>query len=444
MASGPTITLIGAGSLTFTPKVLRDVINHPELRPLSLRLMDVDAGHLDTMSRLAERLFARLDKPVSVEATSDRREALRGADYVIVSVEVERYSLWRQDFEVPKGHGIRQVMGELGGPGGLFHSLRQIPLHVEIARDAAALCPAATIMVESNPLNRLCLAMRRHSECGPIVGLCHGVEIVQHAIGELLGFACEDIQTTAAGTNHFTWVLDLRLKATGEDLYPRFREALQAHDPGWEPLSRKLLDVFGYYPSPGDDHIGEYLPYAWELCGLEGPPLDQWERGAPERWDYLDRLARGQEAEAPSEAEQEQEELKLREFFGPRSWTDTLAFPIIAALETSTLRRMAAVNLLNEGAITNLPPDVFVELPALADGSGLHALHIGELPRPLAALCRRDIEQMELTVEAAVTGRRDLVLQAMLLDPVVDSIAAAERILDEMLRSQAQYLPQFA
>jgi len=444
MKSSPTIVVIGAGSLTFTPKVLRDVINHPDLGALTLRLMDIDAERLAVMDRLARRLFERAGRPAVVQATTDRKEALRGADYVVVSVEVDRYALWKQDFQTPVRLGVRQVMGELGGPGGLFHSLRQIPVHVDIAREAAAVCPRAMLLVESNPLNRVCLAMRRYSACGQIIGLCHGVEIVQARFAELLGYECDDLEATAAGTNHFTWILDLRLKATGEDLYPAIKDKLASQPPDFEPLSRKLLDVYGYYPSPGDDHIGEYLPYAWEFCGLEGPPLDEWQRDAPQQWAYFDQLGRGADTALPAGRPREQQELRLREFFSPRSWVDTLAFPIIDSIEAARLRRMPAVNMLSGGAIGNLPRDVFVEAPAVVDGSGIRLIHIGDLPAPLAASCRRDIEQMELTVEAAVRGDRRLALQAMLLDPVIDSVCTAERVLDEMLKQQAEYLPQFA
>lgn len=445
MREKPTIVVIGAASITFGPKVLRDLINHPQLDGSTLRFVDIDQEHLEIMTRLARRLCAAADRTFTFESTLDRKVALKGADYVLISVEVEHYKLWKQDFTIPVGLGVRQVTGELGGPGGLFHSLRQIPLHLEIARDIETICPGATVMVESNPLNRICLAVRRYSRVGQIIGLCHGVEIVQNYLGKVLGLDTEDMMATAAGTNHFTWILDLRLEATGEDLYPMLREKLAGYDPRFEPLSRKLFEVYGYYPSCGDSHIGEYIPYAWEYLGLEGPPLDDRSQYVEERWRYLDQLSRGERVEAGDYVEREKEvELRLTEFFQPRSWVDTLAFPIMAAIQTNELHRMPAVNMLNRGTIANLPADVFVETPAAVDSSGVHPLRIGDLPKPLAALCRRDIDQMELTVEAAVHRDRNLVLQAMLLDPVVDSVRTAERVLDEMMKAQAQYLPQFS
>jgi alpha-galactosidase len=340
-------------------------------------------------------------------------------------------------------------VGGGGGRGGLFHSLRQIPLHLEIARDIEDLCPDAMVMVCSNPLNRICLAMERYADVGQIVGLCHGVEMALYLyLNRALGIEGDDMDVTAAGTNHFTWILDLRRKLTGEDLYPYLKERLAQVESDDQPLSRKLLEVYGYFNGCLDDHFGEYIPYAYEFCGLEGPGFSGRLEQEHKRWDYLRDLAENKvEWDTYQQVLGDQsvfsEELRLDDFFKPRSWADTLAFPIIAAMLSNKLHRMPAVNMLNNGAITNLPQDVFIETPAVVDASGVRLECIGDLPKPLAAFCRRDIDQMELTVEAAVKGERNLVLQAMLLDPVVDSVAVAERVLDEMLKVHAQYLPQF-
>jgi len=450
MAAKPVVTIIGAASTTFGPKVLRDIINHPQLDGAAFRFVDIDVERLEIYTRLARRINDRMDHTVVIESDTDRRKMLAGCDYVIISVETLHYDLWEQDFNIPNSLGARQVTGELGGPGGLFHSLRQIPVHLDIARDIEAVCPDAMVMICSNPLNRLCLAVERYTDVGQVVGLCHGVEITENFVfAKVLGVDGEDIETTAAGTNHFTWILDVRRRSTGEDLYPALREKLARTDDGKEGLSRKLMDVYGYYPACGDSHIGEYIPYAWEFCGLDGPGFANRTEREAQRWAYLDKLSRGTADAADLAAVQaaqaeEAEELRLDEFFQPRSWVDTLAFPVMAAIESHTLHRMPALNLLNRGTIRNLPDDVFVETPAVVDGSGVRAVAIGDLPAPLAAFNRRDIDQMELTVEAAVTGDRNKVLQAMMLDPVIDSVATAEKIIDEMLRVQAAYLPQFA
>jgi alpha-galactosidase len=304
-------------------------------------------------------------------------------------------------------------------------------------------------MVCSNPLNRICLAMERYASVGQIVGLCHGVEMALYLyLNRVLGIDGDEMDVTAAGTNHFTWILDLRRKSTGEDLYPFMKERLAQIDSEEQSLSRKLLEVYGYFPACLDSHFGEYIPYAYEFCRLEGVNFAGRLEQEEKRWQYLRDLAENRtEWDKYEQVLGDQsvfsEELRLDDFFKPRSWADTLAFPIIAAMASHKLHRMPAVNMLNCGTITNLSQDVFVETPAVIDGSGIRPLCIGELPKPLAAFCRRDIDQMELTVEAAVKGDRNLVLQAMLLDPVVDSVRVAERVLDEMMKAHAQYLPQF-
>jgi alpha-galactosidase len=448
MKEKPTVTVIGAASTTFGPKVLRDILNHPEVWGGTFRFVDINEDRLSTYDKLAHRISEVLDEPISITSTTDRREVLAGSDFVIISVDTGHYNTWEVDFTIPVNLGVRQVTGELGGPGGLFHSLRQIPLHMEIARDIEDLCPDAMVMVCSNPLNRICLAMERYANVGQIVGLCHGVEMALHLyLNRALGIDGDDLDVTAAGTNHFTWILDLRRKSTGEDLYPYLKQRLAQADDD-QPLSRKLLEVYGYLNGCLDDHFGEYIPYAYEFCGLEGPGFSGRLEQEYKRWDYLRDLAENKvEWDKYEQVLGDQsvfsEELRLDAFFAPRSWADTLAFPIISAMQSNKLHRMPAIDMLNCGAITNLPQDVFVEAPAVVDASGIRMESIGDLPKPLAAFCRRDVDQMELTVEAGITGDRNLVLQAMLLDPVVDNVAVAERVLDEMLRAHAQYLPQF-
>jgi alpha-galactosidase len=449
MSAKPTVTVIGAASTTFGPKVLRDILNHPEVGGCTFRFVDIQEERLDIYTRLAHRVNEVLPEPIAIEATTDRGQALAGSDYVIISVDTGHYTTWQGDFEIPVAHNIRQVLGELGGPGGLFHSLRQIPLHLDIARDIEALCPQATTMICSNPLNRICLALQRHADIGQIIGLCHGVEMALYLwLNRLLDIDGDDMEVTAAGVNHFTWILDLRRRSTGEDLYPLVKKTLADLDPKQQPLSCKLLEVYGYLPGCLDSHIGEYIPYAHEFCGLEGLDFSGHLDQENKRWQYLRDLVDNRvqwDTYEQSQGDQSvlSRELRLDDFFAPRSWADTLAFPIIAAKISNRLHRMPAVNLLNSGTIDNLPADIFVESPAVVDASGVQPLRLGALPKPLAAFNRRDVDQMELTVEAAVTGDRNRLLQALLLDPVVDSVAAAERILDEMLKINAEYLPQF-
>ncbi len=450
MTDRPKITIIGAASTTFGPKVLRDILNHSQLSGSRLCFVDINEERLAIYAKLAQKLNQYLVVPIDIKATTDRRAVLPGSDYVIITVDTGHYHTWQQDFSVPVKFGSRQILGELGGPGGLFHSLRQIPLHLEIARDINELCPGAMVMVTSNPLNRICLALERHANLGPILGLCHGVEMALYLyLNRVMGVAGDDMAVTAAGTNHLTWILDLRHKHTGEDLLPLMKERLSQVDDDEQSLSRKLLDVYGYFPGTLDSHAGEYISYAWEFYGIKGIDFSGHLEQEANRWQYLRDLANNDAEwdkfeQAYGDQSELSAELRLDPFFAPRSWADTLAFPIIAAMTANKLHRLPAVNMLNTGQISNLPLGIFVETPAVVDSGGIYPLSMGELPGPLAAFCRRDIDQTELIVEAAVRGDRTLVLQAALLDPVAESVTQAEAMIDEMLRLNADYLPQFA
>ncbi len=449
MKRKPVITVIGAASTTFGPRVLRDMYNLSALGGATFRFVDINSQRLDTYHRLALQINSHLQTPCTIEATTERKEALSGSDYVIISVDTGHYQTWEQDFTVPVKHGIRQILGELGGPGGLFHSLRQIPLHLEIGRDIAELCPQALVMVTSNPLNRLCYALHHYGGLQNVIGLCHGVEMALYLfLNRILGIPGDDMEAIAAGTNHLTWILDLRHKASGEDLYPLMRERLSQLNTGEQLLSRTLLDVYGYFPGTLDSHAGEYIPYAYELVEKTGINYQAHRDQEQKRWEFLrDLVERGTladdfEAQHGSQDALSQE-LQIENFFTKRNWADTLVMPIIAAKESHQMCHLPALNLLNNGQIENLPRGIYVETPGTIDASGIHPIAVGSLPKPLAAFCRRDVDQMELTVEAGVKGDRRLVLQAMLLDPVVDSVRNAERTLDDMLRVNTPYLPQF-
>ena len=288
MNDRPKITIIGAASTTFGPKVLRDVLNHPQLGGSRLCFVDINQERLAIYATLAQKLNQVLETPINIEATTERRAVLAGSDYVIITVDTGHYHTWQQDFSVPVKFGSRQILGELGGPGGLFHSLRQIPLHLEIARDISELCPDAMVMVTSNPLNRICLALERHANLGPIVGLCHGVEMALYLfLDRVMGIPGDEMEVTAAGTNHLTWILDLRRKSTGEDLLPLMKERLSRLDGDEQSLSRKLLEVYGYFPGTLDSHAGEYISYAWEFFGIKGIDFSGHLEQEANRWQYL-------------------------------------------------------------------------------------------------------------------------------------------------------------
>lgn len=428
------IVLIGAGSVSFGPGTLSDLFGAYEaLRGSTIALVDINADALRVVEKVAQRMNAALGEPFTIQATTDRREALPGAQFVIIAVAVERNARWRLDWQIPIKHGAKHVLGENGGPGGLFHAMRNIPIVLSICRDIERLCPDALVLNFSNPEGRLCLAASRYTNC-QFVGLCHGIGMAQAVISHALGIPTAEIDPKAAGLNHFTWILDLRHKTTGDDLYPAFRQAMAEkweeveHQVGWGvKLSRYLMETFGYWPSPSDDHVGEYLGYAWEYCGMDGYDFDGVDRNSEALWERLRRKAAGDEPV---------DDLLARR-------TGEIAVPIITGVLGNTHQYELAVNVPNRGLIPNLPDWAIVEVPALIDATGVHGVPVGPLPEPIAAMCRTQVAVIDRVVEAGVHGDREAVLQALLLDPLITSISQAEAIRDELLAVHSDLLPQF-
>lgn len=420
------IVLIGAGSASFGLSMLSDAVNTPELRGSTISLVDVDAEALEAIAAVARKMNDQSGAGLSIEHTTDRTEALPGAEYVIVSIAVRRNELWKLDWQVPLKHGVKHTLGENGGPGGLFHCMRNIPIILDICRDIEHLCPDALVLNLTNPVPRICMAVDRFTDVSAL-GLCHGISGELHRLAQVMGVEPENLDAKAAGLNHFTWILDLRFKDSGEDAYPELRRKLRDYDPAFQPLSRKLFDVFGFYPSPGDDHIGEYLAWATEYCPMRGYDFDAAEKYKTETWERIGRIVRGEEP--------------VTELIGRRS--GERAIDIIAGILSNSNHLELAVNIPNDGHISNLPQDAIVEVPAVISGKGVSGFSIGELPQAIAALCQTQVGVQELAVAAAVTGDRSVALRVLLADPVVQSMEAAESILDELLALEADYLPQF-
>ena len=419
------IVMIGAGSVSFGTGTLCDLFGAEEhLRGSTISLVDINPEALRVMETVAHRMNQATGTPFTIQATTDRREALPGAEFVIIAVEVKRNERWRLDFQIPIKHGVKQVLGENGGPGGLFHCMRNIPIILDICRDIEELCPSALVINFTNPLGRECLAASRYSDL-QFVGLCHGIGMAQRVWGHVLDLPPEEIDLKAAGLNHFTWMLTAQHRHTGEDLYPAFRKIIAQKALEEAPfdikLSRYLMDTYGLWPSPSDHHIGEYLSYAWEYCGLEGYDFEAADAGAEGRWGRLCRWAAGEEPV---------DEL-LQHRSGER------AVPIIVGMLENTHQYELAVNVPNTNLIPNLPKWAIVEVPATVDATGVHGINVGPLPEPIAAMCRTQIAVEDRAVEAAVHGDRNAALQALLLDPVVNSISQAEAILGEMLEVQS-------
>ena len=427
------VVVIGAGSASFGPGIISDILLNGEMKGSTLALVDRNQQGLELIARLTERMNREWGSGLRIRAYTDRRQALRGAEFVIIAIAVEREVRWKLDWEIPLKYGVRQPLGENGGPGAFAHGARNIPMIIEICRDMERLCPEAYLFNFTNPVPRVCLAVSRYSEIRP-VGFCHQIGSAYGQISRMLGVERSDLDLKAAGLNHFTWVLDVRRKSTGEDLYPALRRVLETYDPKFHPLSREMWRAFGIYPASGDGHMAEYLPWThdskakpWKKYGLH---LYDWEgamAGRDRMWERIGAHAAG--------------EGNLAEHY---RGTGERAIPVLVSLVGNRNSYEDAVNLPNEGYIENLPDGSIVEVPGVVSGMGVRGMGVGCLPEPVAELCRRQLTVTDLAVHAAVTGDREAALQAILLDPMVNDIAAAKGILADFLDVHGDLMPQFA
>ena len=428
------VVLIGAGSGSFGRGTLADLVTNRELRDeaeLSISLVDTDEAALGAMHGFAGKLRAHHGSAARIEATTDRRQALPDADYVITAVSRRRNELWTQDFQIPLAYGSRHPLGECGGPGAAFHTLRSLHLVVPICRDMEELCPNALLLNFTNPESRVCLGVGRLTGIAA-VGLCHGPMTTHQVVARILGRTTEETEVTVAGINHFHWVTGIADPQTGASLLGEFAARMAEGDHGLGALTRFCYATFGRLPFPSENHIAEYLPFGYEFVGPDylkyAAGVEANGAGATVR-DRLASVARG---ETPLTAD----------LAAP---TSELAVPIIAALATGQARRFISSNVPNTGgAVSNLPHEGIVEVPIRASAEGVSPLPAGALPEPVAALCRLQMSIQELLVQAYAERSKELLYQALLLEPTIDHPARAREMMGEMLRLQKDYLPEWA
>jgi alpha-galactosidase len=456
------IVIVGAGSAIFGLNTLAALVRNPALQGSRLALVDRDDATLALVGRLAHRLNDEWRAGLDVTTHTRHAEALDGAEFVILAIEVPpREELWRSDYEIPLRHGVRQPYAENGGPGGFAHAARNIGPVLDIVRDMERACPNAWLINFTNPMTRICDAVARYSSI-KVVGLCHQINVGYAMAGLMLaadlgihvpaGFtntaasfasmpaqhqvsaqARQRLAIQAAGLNHFTWMLDLRDRRTGADLYPLFAQRWASYDPAFEPLTRRVYAAFGIFPIPGDEHLCEYLPWVsdpttrpWEKYDLS---LYEWDQRSQQRIQGHEMVARLGAGEASLE------HLKNADSEG--------AVEVILGVAGATEQYRMALNLPNRGCIPNLPAGAIVEVPGVVTGAGILGVGVGSLPEPVAELCRREITVGRLAVDAAVHGDRQAALQCLLLDPVIRDLDVAQRILDDYLDAYRQHLPQF-
>lgn len=456
------ITVIGAGSASFGENTLAAIMRSKKLRGSHLALVDRNAQSLDIVHRLANRLNKEWDANFTISAHANHKDALDGANFVVSAIEVgPREELWKSDYDITLKYGVHQPYAENGGPGGFIHAARNIVPLMEIVRDMEQVCPDAWFINFTNPMVRICDAVNRHSKI-KVVGLCHQIyagygmvgvalakelgiqvpaglegmhaDVIQHPLQhEVKRQAVPLLDIRAAGTNHFSWIMSVHDKRTGEDLYPLLRKRFFELDEKFEPLTRRIFHDFGMFPVPGDTHLCEYLPWMsdpitkpWDKFNIR---LYDWELMAGLRDFSLDRLnemANGNMSiEGLSDSDSEG------------------ALEMIENVACAGNHYHLAANLPNAGQISNLPYGAIVETPVMVDGVGIHPVYMGALPEAVAELCRRELMIAQLSVDAAVEGNYEKALQCLLLDPMIHDLDSAKYILDDYLQTYKEHLPQF-
>lgn len=421
MVNRTKIVFLGASSMSFGLSMLRDIFSSGELRGSMLTLVGRNPKTLAKMAELAKLLNNKTGAGLLIEQTTDRRAAFDGAEFVVNATAIDRNRLWKLDFDVPRKYGIRHTLGENGGPGGLFFTLRTLPLVFDFVREMQEICPKALFINFSNPESRIILALGKYSPIRAL-GLCHGIFMGQGDVARIMGLPYEQVDVWGAGINHFQCLMQIRHRATGEDLYPLLRTKERDYDPSFAPLTRRLFRAFGYWMTCSDEHFGEYLAYGWE-GGEKGYDFAGDERGRAEFGNALDLVLAG----APLPAD----------WLTPSGERGAAA---IGGIIHNKKRVLESGIVFNRGVVPNLPPDAAVEVPVMADAAGVHPISLGPLPDPIAKLLNMQVSVQQLAVEAAVHASKEIALQALLIDPVVNSASAAVKLLDELWDVNRPYI----
>ena len=438
------ITIIGGGSSTFTPQLMQLFMKSEPLEGSTITLMDVDDRRLQTMDTLCRQLVRQAGLNLTIESTTDRRESLKGTDFVISAISVGGMDAWEDDIEIPARYGIYMPIADSIGPGGIMRAFRHIPPLVAVCKDLEEVAPDAWVFNYTNPVTSNCTAMRRETAI-KVVGLCTCSVFPRAAHPEAAkylslwaGVSPDDLvlPAPAGGLNHCAAILELKVK-DGRNILPLIKEHLN------RPVMKWGLENYGILPYC-DVHWAEFYPalnrledeYKGSLQGLKMQydvvhNMDN-ERARTRKWEEVaEQLVQGG-GEISLDVLPKDESVQVVE--------------IMESLIGNN-NEIHVVNVPNHGAIDNLPPQAIVEVSSVVGGYGIQPVHVGPLPEPVAATLRHHITVQELTVEAALTGDRHIALQAFLQDPQISSVLTPEQtaaLLDEMLDTHAEYLPQFS
>ena len=436
----PKIALIGAGSTVFAKRLIGDVLLTPELaRDTQIALHDIDPERLRTSEIVTRRIANDLGLKTFVFASTIRREVLNGSDYVIFMMQVGGYKPSTViDFEIPKKYGLRQTIADTLGVGGIMRTLRTIPVLREILMDMEEVCPKATILNYVNPMVMLCMAINRIAPEFPMLGLCHSVQGTAEQLANDLNENISDISYICAGINHMSFYLSFEKKQNGfnEDLYPRLRElANQGAFPEDNKVRYEMLKRLGYFVTESSEHFSEYTPWFIkrdrpDLIDEFNIPLDEYLTRCEKQileWDVQKNKL--------EDKNQEMDVCQSHEY----------AASIINGLENDNEVTING-NVSNKGLIENLPSDISVEVPCLINRNGIQPMKVGCLPPQLTALMMTNINVQQLTVEASLSGKKEHVYHAAMLDPHTAAELSVDEIwnlVDDLLEAHGDMIPKF-
>jgi alpha-galactosidase len=412
------IVFIGAGSVVFTRNLTRDILTFPELADCEIVLMDIDADRLSRAERLVSRMAETAKAAVRVIATTDRRQALRGADYVVVTIQVGGTDQWELDISVPERYGVGQCVGDTLGPGGIFRGLRHLAVFDGLIEDMAELCPRALVLQYSNPM--AILTWRTALSGLRVVGLCHSVQGTARLLAEYCGVPFDELTYWVAGINHQAWFLTLEHRR------------------------------FGYFVTESSGHASEYLPYFRKRPDLLASLVETFESAGSDYSAWFGYGHTGGDVAARRLKEPAYEQEVARQIAGTEPIelrrSDEYGALIINAEQTGTLLRING-NVPNDDLITNLPAGACVEVPCLVDRAGVHPCVVGALPPQLAALNRSNIAVQELVVKGHLERDKEAIYQAVALDPLTAAVCSLDemwKLTDDMFEANQRWLTQFA
>jgi len=437
------VVFIGAGSIGFTRVLLRDLLAVPEFADIQIAFTDINEKNLEMVTKLAQRDIDHNGLEIKIQSTLDRREALRGANYVINVVRIGGLEAFEQDVEIPLEYGVDQCVGDTLCAGGIMYGQRGISAMLEFCKDIREVAEPDCIMLNyANPNAMITWACNKYGGVKTI-GLCHGVQHGHGQIAEVLGLEQNEVDIICAGINHQTWYI--KVQHDGKDMTGLLLEAFKKH-PEYSKTEKVRIDMlerFGYYSTESNGHLSEYVPWYRKRADeiKDWIDLGFWING--ETGGYLRVCREGRnwfEADFPKWMQEPPMEYKSEK----RSQEH--GSYIIEGLETGRVYR-GHFNVINNDVLKNLPKDAVIEVPGYVDALGIHIPVIGELPLGCAAVCNASISVQRLAVEAAVTGNDMLLRQAMMMDPLVGAVCNPPEIwqmVDDMLIAQEKWLPQYA